>query len=389
MYLEECGIQAQYTTPGTPDQNGVAERRNRTLIEMTRSMMSRSVLPQFLWGEALKMANYIVNRVPSKSVSKTPFELWTSRKPSINHLHVWGCRAEARMYNPHEKKLDSRTVSCHFIGFPESSKGYKFYAPYLQTRVFETNNAKFIEEEVNGDENASSFVFQDLGNPTDVSSNNDEGSQSLGETIVFETSFSQPSRENNVAEGHQINEPQQDGPIVEPNANELQIALEAPRRASQRIRRSAIPEDYITYFCEVEHDEGIMTDPATFMHAIKSENSLSWQRAMEEEIRSMHSNQVWTLIEKTESMIPIGCKWVYKTKRDSKGKVERFKARLVAKGFTQREGVDYNETFSSVSSKDSLRIILALVAHFDLELHQMDVKTAFLNGDLEEEIYMN
>ena len=84
----------------------------------------------------------------------------------------------------------------------------------------------------------------------------------------------------------------------------------------------------------------------------------------------------------------MGCKWVYKTKRDSKGNVERFKARLVAKGFTQREGIDYNETFSPISTKDSFMIIMALVAHYDMELHQMDVKTAFLNGDLHETVYM-
>ena len=106
-FLEQHGICAQYTMPSTPQQNGVAERRNRTLMAMVRSMMSNSSLPISLWMYALKTATYLLNRIPSKAVQKTPFELWTGRKPSLRHLHVWGCLAEARIYNPHEKKLDS------------------------------------------------------------------------------------------------------------------------------------------------------------------------------------------------------------------------------------------------------------------------------------------
>jgi hypothetical protein len=109
---------------------------------------------------------------------------------------------------------------------------------------------------------------------------------------------------------------------------------------------------------------------------------------MIDEMNSMKNNGVWDLVELPNGVKPIGCKWVFKTKKDSLGNIERYKARLVAKGFTQKEGIDYTETFSPVSKKDSLRVILALVAHFDLELHQMDVKTAFLNGDLEEVVYM-
>ncbi|GJZ97390.1 RNA-directed DNA polymerase, eukaryota, reverse transcriptase zinc-binding domain protein [Tanacetum coccineum] len=124
-FLESHSICAQYTMPGTPQQNGVAERRNRTLMEMVRSMISKSSLPKSLWIYALRTAVYLLNRVPSKSVPKTPFELWTGRKPSLKHLHVWGCPTKARVYNPQEKKLDSRTVRGYFIGYPEKSKGYR------------------------------------------------------------------------------------------------------------------------------------------------------------------------------------------------------------------------------------------------------------------------
>ncbi|GAA0163100.1 transmembrane signal receptor [Lithospermum erythrorhizon] len=125
-----------------------------------------------------------------------------------------------------------------------------------------------------------------------------------------------------------------------------------------------------------------------FSEAISSTNSNLWMNAMKDEMDCMTSNRVWDLVELPNGVKAIGCKWVFKTKKDSHGNIERHKTRLVAKGFTQREGIDYTETFSHVSKKDSLRVVMALVAHFDFELHQMDVKKAFLNGDLEEEVYM-
>ena len=155
-FLQSCGIKAQYTMPGTPDQNGVVERRNRTLMDMVRSMISRTKLPQSLWGEALQTAMYILNRVPSKSVPKTLFELWTNRKPSLNHLKVWGCSAEVRVYNPHERKLDSRTTSGFFIGYPPASKGFRFYCPGHHTRIVESLNEKFLEDHIDSSSSQSS-----------------------------------------------------------------------------------------------------------------------------------------------------------------------------------------------------------------------------------------
>ncbi|CAD5191962.1 unnamed protein product, partial [Musa acuminata subsp. malaccensis] len=138
---------------------------------------------------------------------------------------------------------------------------------------------------------------------------------------------------------------------------------------------------------ESDYDIGIKRDPLSFSQAIESNDSEKWYDAMKEELKSMVQNDVWDLVELPNDCKRVSCKWVFKTKRDSTGNIERYKARLVAKG-SQKEGIDYNKTFSPVSKKDSLRIIMTLVAHYDLELHQMDVKTAFLNGDLDEEIYM-
>ena len=124
-------------------------------------MISHSILPESLWGEAIKTAAYILNRVPSKAVAKTPYELWTSKKPSIRNLHVWGCPTEARSYKPNEKKLDSKTVSCYFVGYSERSRGYKFYDPSTRS-FFETGNAKFIEDvELSGREPLRKVIFED------------------------------------------------------------------------------------------------------------------------------------------------------------------------------------------------------------------------------------
>ncbi|KAI3703897.1 hypothetical protein L1987_74093 [Smallanthus sonchifolius] len=148
-FYEFCKVQGivnQYTMSGTPQQNGVAERRNRTLMNMVRSMLANSGLPSFLWTEALKAAVHILNRVPSKSVPKTPYELWTGRKPSLRYMKVWGCLAEAKLYNHFLKKLDMKTVTCYFIGYPDHSKGYRFYCPSHVTRIVETKHSKFLED---------------------------------------------------------------------------------------------------------------------------------------------------------------------------------------------------------------------------------------------------
>lgn len=382
--LESRGICAQYTLPGTPQQNGVAERRNRTLMDMVRSMLSNSNVPFSLWMHALKTATYLLNRVPSKAVPKTPYELWTGRKPSLRHLHVWGCQAEVRLYNPHEKKLDERTISGYFIGYPEKSKGYIFYCPNHSTRIVESGNARFIE---NGQ-----FSGSDESRKVDIRETQDNSIDVSPHIVVPLVSQSHNTRKQqinvpNPQNEHESNEPADNAQVT--NEQVEKEAQEIALRRSERPKRSAISNDYVIYSLENACDLSIDEDPVSFKQAMECSNSEKWFNAMKEELKSMDDNKVWELVELPQGSKRVGCKWVFKTKHDSKGNIERYKARLVAKGYTQKDGIDYKETFSPVSKKDSLRIVMALVAHYDLELHQMDVKTAFLNGDLEEEVYMD
>ena len=346
-HLIENGILSQLTAPGTPQQNGVAERRNRTLLDMVRSMLSYSSLPISFWGYALQTACYLLNNVPSKSVPKTPHELWTGRKTSLNHIRIWGC--PAHVLDKEAGKLDARSEVCIFVGYPKGTKGGYFYNP-KENKVIVSTNATFLEESYIDDfKPRSRVVLEELAG------------DSIAPTVPVETRSVEVER-----------------PIE-------QQSME-PRR-SGRIARQ--PERYMfngeAFVAESgEHDR----DPYTYKEAIEDVDSSLWIKAMNVEMESMYSNQVWELVDLPEGVKPIGCKWVYKRKRGVDGKVETYKARLVAKGYTQKEGIDFEETFSPVAMLKSIRILLAIAAALDYEVWQMDVKTAFLNGYLDESIYM-
>ena len=228
--------------PGSPEQNGVTNRCNRTLKDMMRSMMSRSNLPEYLWGELIKIANYMLNRVPRKSVPKTPFELWTSRKPSLNHFWVWGCPAKVRLYNPQEKKLDPRTVRCYFIGYPDHSKGYKFYNPTHGQRIVDSLTEKFLELYVADFPNSQVPLLKELEQRTIVSLPL-SGESAAVEPLPFPT-----QEASNVVID-----------TVGPPVTEAVVQPQEPVTASQRstrTRKSVILDDYVVYLGEHNFDIG-------------------------------------------------------------------------------------------------------------------------------------
>jgi len=144
-HLKSCGIVPQLTPPRTPQRNGVSERRNRILLDIVRSMMSQSDLPLSFWGYALETTAFTLNRVPSKSVVKTPYEMWTGKSPSLSFLKIWGC--EAFIKRLQSDKLTPKSDKCIFMGYPKETLGYYFYNR-SEGKVFVARNGVFSRERV-------------------------------------------------------------------------------------------------------------------------------------------------------------------------------------------------------------------------------------------------
>ncbi|KAJ9541503.1 hypothetical protein OSB04_028009 [Centaurea solstitialis] len=347
-HLMECGIVSQLTPPYTPQMNGVSERRNRTLLDMVRTMMCHSSLPVSFWGHALETAAHILNRAPTKSVEKTPYELWKGKKPNISFLKIWGC--EVYVKRPTSEKLKPKSDKCFFVGYPKTTVGYYFYNPE-ENKVFVARNGKFLEEKFLSLENTRKDV--------DLQIVDEESTTPVVEPDI---------QHNNV-------EPQSE-PVEEVQTQDL--------RRSSRVRQE--PDRYLGFL--VSQDSGDLNEPTSYGEAVSGSESEQWQEAMRAEMQSMYDNQVWELTDLPQHCKAVGRKWVFKKKTDMDGNVHTFKARLVAKGFTQTHGIDYDETFSPVAMLKSIRILMAISAYFNYEIWQMDVKTAFLNGKLTEDVYM-
>ncbi|KAJ9546964.1 hypothetical protein OSB04_019507 [Centaurea solstitialis] len=347
-HLMECGIVSQLTPPYTPQMNGVSERRNRTLLDMVRSMMCRSTLPMSFWGHALETAAHILNRAPTESVEKTPYELWKGKKPNISFLRIWGC--EVYVKRPTSEKLKPKSDKCFFVGYPKTTVGYYFYNPE-ENKVFVARNGKFLEEK-----------FLSSGN-----TRKDVDLQVVDEENTTPTVELEIQHEN-----------------VEPQSQSIEEMQRQDLRRSSRIIQE--PDRYLGFL--VSQDDGDLNEPTSYGEAVSGSESEQWQEAMKAEMQSMYDNQVWELTDLPQHCRAVGRKWVFKKKTDMDGNVHTFKARLVAKGFTQIHGIDYDETFSPVTMLKSIRILMAISAYFNYEIWQMDVKTAFLNGKLTEDVYM-
>lgn len=356
-YLKKEGIRHELTIPKNPEQNGVAERMNRTLVEMTRSMLHD--MPKKFWAEALSTAVYLRNRSPTTSVpDMTPYEALQGEKPDVSHLKQFGCICYAHIPKDERKKLDSKATKCIFLGYGDRVKGYRLYD--------ETRGKVIHSRDVRFDETRAKESEIEICEPMESASD-------------FESEHEIETGDNMDAEND--NEANSD---VEENADD-DLVEEEPE---QRLRRSQRKKNAPNWYGEWVSVATDLETPKSYREAIQLQNKDNWQTAMQKEIDSLHNNDVWDLVPLPEGRKVVGSKWVYKIKVAADGSIERYKARLVAQGFSQKYGQDYDETFCPVVRGESVRSVMALAAKNNLLLHQMDVATAFLNGHLEEEVYM-
>ena len=375
-HLKNRGILSQLTPPGTPQLNGVSERRNRTLLDMVRSVMSLADLPISFWGFALDTAAFTLNRAPTKAVEKTPYEMWTGKVPKLSFLRIWGCEAYVKRLI--SDKLAPKSDKCLFVGYPKKTKGYYFYNQ-SENKVFVARNGVFLEQEFISRKTSGSNVYL-------------EEVRDEQQMDKVNTSSEAPQHDNAQEEMHSTHlpptAPSGENPREVTLPNEAETSLVVPLRKSSR---TIIPSRRYIDFLLTENSEITMLEseePTSHKDALESPDSEKWLEAMKSEMDSMSENQVWDLVDLPDGVKPIGCKWIFKLKTDKDGNISVFKARLVAKGFKQIHGIDYDETFSPVAMLKSIRIILAIAAFHDFEIWQMDVKTAFLNGFLKEDVYM-
>src|SRR3954464_12252366 len=324
-FCAQHGIVHQVTALYSPQSNGVAERKNRTLKEMMNSMLISSGLSQNMWGEAILSSNYLLNKIPRKKEEKTPYELWKGRTPSYKHLRVWGCLAKVAVPIPKKVKIGPKKVDCIFIGYANNSNAYRFL-------VYDSSIPDIQKNTIMKSRNASFF-----------------------ENVFPCKSIKAASMSKRVHETIEENSQDQN--------SEEKIEVE-PRRSKRARTENSFGPDFLTYMLDAE--------PQTFKEAITSSEGPLWKEAIDSEIQSILQNHTWELVDLPSECKPLGSKWIFKRKIKANGTIYKYKARLVIKGYSQREGLNYFDTYSLVSRITSIRTVLAITALRNLKVYQMD-----------------
>lgn len=330
-------------------------------MEATRALLYSKNLPEKLWGEAANAVVHVLNRTINKNTAcKTPYELYFGVKPNLSHIKVFGClalvKAQEKKRSGYQKKLEPRASKGILVGYERA----------FTYRIFEPKSHKIvITRDVIFDENKTLELRKSKLYKTYESCINSLPVQVVMEEEELDVDSGKETFNENIDVDDNDN-----GDVADESFHTTQDDNEYDDQA----------------YCEALVVYG--DEPRTYSEAVNSHDSYKWFLSMKEEYNSLVKNNTWDLVSLPKGRKAVSSKWVFKIKRRTDGTVERFKSRLVARGYTQKAGIDFHETFSPVARLDSIRLILSTAAKEDLELFHFDVATAFLNGILEEEIYM-
>jgi hypothetical protein len=387
---------------------------NRTIVEKARSMLLEAGLSKEFWAEAVNTAVYLINRSPTKVVAgKTPEEAFSGKKPNLSNLKVFGAKALVYIPKQLRKKLDGKTKECIFMGYSDDIKGYRLYDGAVNDTIFSRdvvffertdgtdteenahpktvphhqttlNNAE--DDDVNAEEDDVNAEEDDVNEDEEIASERDNSEFDDDESEYFTDTSNDASNDDTVIEAEaQSSNYESTVDTDDSSSGPVEVPQVAGVRRSERTPKPRKMDDYVTYFT----NEEIMPDPMTIEEAMSRPDKELWKQAIQSELQSLKENDTWMLVDRPKNQKILGTKWVFKTKRNADGEVERYKARLFAQGFSQIRGVDYDEIYSPVVRHNSVKLLLALAAKYDLEIHHVDVTTAYLQGDLEENIYIN
>ncbi|CAN1339431.1 Retrovirus-related Pol polyprotein from transposon TNT 1-94 [Linum perenne] len=389
-FCKSLGIVHTFSAPRTPQQNGVVERKNRALLDLSRTMLLDHQTPKHFWAEAVSTACYVLNRtLIRKPMNKTPYELIKSKSPNLNYFHPFGCTCFVLNTTSQKGKFDERSNKALFLGYSQTSKAF---------RIFNLRTSK-VEESIHVVFNDSTSV---ASSPTPEDDEPFSLFRSSPETSLSETnSAEQPSLLNDQSQIQICSDSTstQDTVPVQPSetpAPESRSEPIPPPHISKRhpsnlliggpndrlVTRSKRPLDFMA-----TTDSALLsiTEPTSIKEALQD---ASWILAMQEELHQFDRADVWDLVPAPTGKTIIGTKWVFRNKTNDKGEVVRNKARLVAQGYNQQEGIDFDETFAHVARLEAIRILCAFASHLRFTLYQMDVKSAFLNGLIKEEVFV-
>ncbi|GJX85373.1 retrovirus-related pol polyprotein from transposon TNT 1-94 [Tanacetum coccineum] len=443
-YYEKVGISHETSVARSPQQNGVVERRNRTLIKATRTMLIYEKAPLFLWAEAVATACYTQNRsIVLLCHGKTPYELLHDKLPNLSFFHVFGALCYPTNDSENLGKLQPKADIGIFIGYAPTKKAFRIYNRRTR-RIIETVHVDFDELTAMASEHSSSgpalhemipttissglvpnpppstpFVppsrtnwdilfqplFDELLNPlpsvdfpaTEVVAPIDEvvspepaASTSSPSSTTVDQDAPSPSNSQTTPETqppvipNDVEEDSHDIKVAH-MGNDLYFGIPIPEVSSDQSSSSDFIHTNQALFC---YYDAFLTsvEPKNYKDAL---TQACWIKAMQEELNEFERLEVWELVPRPDKVMVITLKWIYKVKLDKLGGILKNKARLVARGYRQEDGIDLVESFAPVARLEAIRIFLTYVAHMNMVVYQMDVKTAFLNGNLREEVYVS